>query len=64
MFSDVDESHAGNRRKLLLPTYSMSSVLEAESYIDKYTESLLKQFDVLADRETEFDLVQWSKMCV
>lgn len=62
LFSDVDEVHAGNRRKLLLPTYSMSSVLEAETYIDQYTELLLKQLDRLAQKGDKFDLVFWLEM--
>ncbi|KAK4496521.1 hypothetical protein PRZ48_012501 [Zasmidium cellare] len=62
LFSDVDEVHAGNRRKLLQLTYAMSSVLEAESYIDQYTELLLERFGELAEKGEDFNLVWWLEM--
>ncbi|KAF2161585.1 hypothetical protein M409DRAFT_69676 [Zasmidium cellare ATCC 36951] len=62
IFSDVDEVHAANRRKLLLPSYSMSSVLEAETSIDQYTELLLKRFNELGERDEELNLVWWLEM--
>lgn len=40
----------------------MSSVLEAETYIDQYTELLLKRFNELGERHEEFNLVWWLEM--
>lgn len=63
LFTDLDEVRHSARRRLLNNVYSMTSVLEAERYIDLCTEIFLQKLDgFAADGSKSIDLGKWCQM--
>ncbi|PLB43463.1 cytochrome P450 monooxygenase [Aspergillus steynii IBT 23096] len=61
-FTATDEKSHASRRKIVNHIYSMTSILQAEKYVDLCTEVLLKRFGEMADQQAAVDLFQWARM--
>ena len=62
VFTDQDETRHTARRRLLSSVYSMTSVLEAEQYIDDCTNAFRQQLSTYATESRPMDLGLWLQM--
>ncbi|XHG07452.1 hypothetical protein AWENTII_010599 [Aspergillus wentii] len=61
-FASLDEKVHSERRKIVNPVYSMSSIVESEEYIDKCVALFLEQLDGFADRKEVLDFSTWARL--
>lgn len=62
LFSERDESVHGSRRRIVNVVYSMTAVLESETYIDAVTALFMRRLDGFAAASgggTPFELTEW-----
>ncbi|KAF9889442.1 hypothetical protein FE257_007344 [Aspergillus nanangensis] len=61
-FTSTDEKVHAERRRIVNHVYSMTSILQSESYLDECTAVFLEQMGKIADRHDTFDLHEWARM--
>jgi cytochrome P450 len=62
LFTDTDEVHHAQYRKIVMPAYQMSSVLKNEDAIDECTELFIGRMRKFAPQQKSMDLGQWLEM--
>ncbi|KAE8151416.1 cytochrome P450 [Aspergillus avenaceus] len=61
-FTATDEKSHASRRKIVHHIYSLTSILQAEEYVDKCTDLFLQCLGEMADAQTSVDLLKWARM--
>ncbi|KAI1630389.1 cytochrome P450 [Exophiala viscosa] len=62
LFSARDEKEHAERRRLVNNAYSMSSILESETYIDECSQLFIQRMGEYADSGQNFDFGMWLQM--
>lgn len=63
-FSQMDERKHAERRRFVNSTYSMSTILEGERYIDACSEVFMEKMARFAETGREVDFGEWIQWCV
>ncbi|KAI9039408.1 cytochrome P450 [Aspergillus affinis] len=58
----TDEEMHARRRRIVNHVYSMSSVIQAEKYMNACTDLLVERFSEVADQDSTVDLHKWARM--
>lgn len=62
LFTDTDEVHHAQYRKIVMPSYQLSSVLKSEEAIDECTNLFIWQMRKFALKQEPMDLGAWLEM--
>lgn len=64
LFTQLDEVKHADRRKYVNAVYSMSTILESETYINACTDVFLEKMGRFAAESKEIDFGEWIQWCV